>query len=461
MSFYYKKRQIFFVILDGAAVVLSWLAAVYLRHGELVQLPPYRTLSTYLIYLSVLVFVVLTVFYFMQVYKEFYSPIDRAARATVISFLLINLISYYFQEFAHSRLVIIIFSALFLLFASSWRIVFFLFNATEMGKRVFQRRTVIVGTGADAATLCDQISLLRSSPFEVVGLVSAERDNRDTVNDLSVLGTISDLEKIIQQHNIDELIITQDELSTSRLWSLKGELRKTGVSVKIAPLGLEDIIADSDMDELRSDLPVIEFVMDPISGWQKLVKRIMDISISSFLLVLTSPLFAVICLLIKREANGPVFYFQERLGRHGEPFKVVKFRTMIPGAEEETGPIWAEKDDTRATRVGTRLRRLGLDELPQLFNIVRGEMSLVGPRPERPYFAELHHELTQRRLSVKPGITGLAQVSSRYALSVEEKVKYDLFYIQNFSLSLDVALFIRTVSKIVREEIITVFSGDR
>jgi len=455
MNFLSKHRRFLFLLNDGIVVVISWLAAIYIRHGQLVLLPPYRTSSTYLIYLTVLEVVVLGVYYVMRVYQEFYSPIDRVVRSTVIVFLLTNLLSFYFQDFAHSRLVIIVFSSVLLLLASAWRIGFFLFNSTELGKSVFQRRTVIIGTGKDAETLCDQISILSSSPFKLYGVITTDQMNRDKFCGLPVLGSVIGLRKIIEDLGIDEIIITQDQVSPPMLWKLMAQIEQTGASIKIVPWGLEDSLAGSDLDELRSDIPAIEFLIDPISGWQKLTKRIVDVFIASLLLVLLSPLFIIIALLIKRESKGSVFYFQKRLGRHGEPFELVKFRTMKQSAEAKTGPVWAERDDARATKVGSKLRQLGIDELPQLFNIVRGEMSLVGPRPERPFFAERYHELRQRRLSVKPGITGLAQISSRYELSVEEKVRYDLYYIQNFSLSLDLVLLLRTLTIVIREELIS------
>lgn len=457
MSFLSRKKQLLYISLDGISVIVSWLAAVYLRHGALVPLPPYRTPSTYLIYIAALELIVMSSYAFMKVYRGFYSPIDRVGRATVIVFLLINLISFYFQEYAHSRLVIIMFSALLLLLASSWRIAFFLFMSTSSGKKLFQKRIVIVGTGGDARSLCEQIGILPASPYKLCGLITADSTDQGDLNGIPILGLISDLKTIIREHHIDEIFITQDQVSLPLWRKLIADMNPVGVSVKIVPLRLDEVIASSDFDELRSDLPAIEFLIDPISGWQKLAKRIMDISLATVLLILLSPLFAAISILIKRESEGSVFYFQNRLGRYGEPFRLVKFRTMVHQAEDSTGPVWATRDDERATRLGTKLRRLGLDELPQLFNILRGEMSLVGPRPERPFFAEFYQELTQRRLSVKPGITGLAQVASRYEISVEDKVKYDMFYIQNFSLSLDVTLLLRTVVIIVREELLAIF----
>ncbi len=452
-----RYKTVIFVLLDATAVVFSFLTAVFIRHGRLIELPPYRTTSMYLVYIAVLELVVIGVYHGMNVYRGFYSPIDRMARATVIVFLIINLLSFYFQQYAHSRFILLAFSVILLALASIWRIGFFLASSTASGKRLFQRRTVVIGTGRDASTLYEQIRLLPSSPFRVLGFIPTDpaSENDGDYGDLPIIGKLSDLEHVIDRHRIDDILVTQDQVSLP-LWNrLMEEMSSTGASVKIVPWGIEDLIAGSDMDDLRVDIPTIEFLIEPIHGWQKLVKRIMDLSIAALLVLLLFPFFAVIALVTKIDSRGPVFYLQERLGKDGKPFRLIKFRTMVENAEEGTGPVWAQKHDRRATRVGSFLRRFGIDELPQLFNVIRGEMSLVGPRPERPFFAERFPELTQRRLSVKPGITGLAQISSRHLPDVDEKTKYDLYYIQNYSLLLDVSLMLRTLKHIVREEIMS------
>jgi exopolysaccharide biosynthesis polyprenyl glycosylphosphotransferase len=409
------------------------------------------------VYVAVLELVVIGVYHVMSVYRGFYSPIDRTARATVIVFLIINLLSFYFQQYAHSRFVLLAFSAILLVLASLWRIAFFLASSTASGKRLFQRRTVVIGTGKDAATLYEQIRMLPSSPYKLLGFIPPDpaNDGPDDGGALPIVGNLSDLKHLIDLHRIDDVFVTQDQVSLP-LWNrLMSEMSSTGAMVKIVPRGIEDLIAGSDMDDLRVDIPTIEFLIEPIHGWQKLVKRVTDLSIAAVLVLLLSPLFAIIAVLTKIDSRGPVFYLQERLGKDGKQFRLVKFRTMVENAEEETGPVWAQEHDRRATRIGAFLRRFGIDELPQLFNVIKGEMSLVGPRPERPFFAERYPELTQRRLSVKPGITGLAQVSRRHLPDVEEKTKYDLYYIQNYSLLLDVSLMLRTLRQIVREEILS------
>jgi len=177
----------------------------------------------------------------------------------------------------------------------------------------------------------------------------------------------------------------------------------------------------------------------------ELLIRLFDIVGSLAIVVATFPLMVVSALLVKLTSAGPVLYRQERVGKNGKLFVLYKFRTMIDGAEKDVGPVWAAKDDKRITPLGRILRRTRLDELPQLYNILRGDMSLVGPRPERPYFVRRHKALQGARLAVKPGLTGLAQVRSFYDLKPAHKVKYDYLYIQKRSLLLNVYILLRTI----------------
>jgi lipopolysaccharide/colanic/teichoic acid biosynthesis glycosyltransferase len=180
-------------------------------------------------------------------------------------------------------------------------------------------------------------------------------------------------------------------------------------------------------------------------GTSEFLIRLLDIAGAVAVLILALPVMIVSALLIKVTSAGPVFYQQERVGLGGRPFTLYKFRTMIEDAEKHTGPVWATKDDDRVTPVGRLLRRMRIDELPQIYNVLRGDMSLVGPRPERPFFVQRHEVLQGVRLAVKPGLTGLAQVRSFYDLKPSHKVKYDLLYVQNRSVFLNLSILVQTI----------------
>lgn len=197
--------------------------------------------------------------------------------------------------------------------------------------------------------------------------------------------------------------------------------------------------------------PLIDVMPQLMPEWEKKAKRLLDIVASFSILIITSPIMILTAIAIKLDSKGPVFFKQERSGLNGKEFLVYKFRSMVSDAEAKTGPVWSTKDDPRITRVGKLIRKVRIDELPQMINVLKGEMSLVGPRPERPYFVDmLSKEIPyyKRRLKVRPGVTGWAQVKHKYDESIEDvkmKLNYDLFYIENMSLRLDIKIIFRTV----------------
>ena len=203
-------------------------------------------------------------------------------------------------------------------------------------------------------------------------------------------------------------------------------------------------------------MPIIEISPEPMPLWEKAVKRLMDVIISVVVLIVLAPFLLIVALFIRLGSPGPVIFRQERVGRNGKPFIINKFRTMVQDAERKTGPMWAKKNDPRITKIGYWLRKLRIDELPQLYNVIRGEMSLVGPRPEREHFVEQFKNqipLYMRRLRVRPGITGWAQVKWKYDTSlddVKEKTKYDLYYVENISLRMDIKIIINTIITMIK-----------
>lgn len=257
-------------------------------------------------------------------------------------------------------------------------------------------------------------------------------------------------------HLIDEVdkvyvdcdIPSEDKVELIRYCSIKNKM------LYIIPSLFEIAFMNS---KVRNHGDVVFLRIEPLglSFEQKVVKRIMDVMLSLVGLILTSPLFLIIALLIKLDDKGPVFYKQERVTENNKTFKLCKFRTMIVNAEEDTGPTLALKDDPRITRVGRILRSTRLDELPQLINVLKGEMSIVGPRPERPHFVEKFDEEIEEykyRLFVKAGITGLAQIFGKYTTSPKHKAKFDLLYIKNYSLLLDIKIILNTVKVIFKKE---------
>jgi lipopolysaccharide/colanic/teichoic acid biosynthesis glycosyltransferase len=262
--------------------------------------------------------------------------------------------------------------------------------------------------------------------------------------------SISALPELIDRLEVQDVLIALGTDDHAYLDEVLRVCDGRSVALKLVP-DFYTVIGGMARTEHMYGLPLIEVLPEPIPAWERHTKRILDIVVSAVVLAVGLPIWLAVAGLVKLTSPGPAIYRQTRTGRHGRPFTMYKFRTMEDGAERHTGPVWAQKGDSRYTPVGPWLRALRIDEVPQLWNVLKGEMSLVGPRPERPFFVEkLAREipLYSRRHRIQPGITGLAQVKWRYDQDLEDvrqKLKYDLFYIENMSLRMDFQILLQTI----------------
>jgi exopolysaccharide biosynthesis polyprenyl glycosylphosphotransferase len=269
-----------------------------------------------------------------------------------------------------------------------------------------------------------------------------------------VLGTDTDLPSLLAAHDVDEVLIAWPQASHQELFGLVqavGLMRS--VSVQVAPAMHEFMTAHLEVTSLDG-LPMLAVRQVSLRKWQnRAAKRAMDIALSGAGLLAIAPVLAVLAVAVKTSSPGPVFYAQERLGRDGRAFIIYKFRSM-PVGSESAGPMWTFRGDDRATAVGAILRRYSLDELPQLWNVLKGDMSLVGPRPERPFFVDQFRDRVPKYMDrhlVRSGITGWAQVSGlRGDVSIEERTRYDIYYVENWSVLLDLRILLKTVVEIFR-----------
>ncbi len=326
--------------------------------------------------------------------------------------------------------------------------------------RSIQRRMLIAGIGAQNAIIVG--SVLRSRElfqevlkfpalgYKVVGLVRLERrKSSPEEKGVPILGILDDLPRILDQKQVRDVLIALDSRDHSRLLEIIAKCSRHDVGLKIVP-DLYDIISGQARTNQINGFPLIEISPQLMPPWEEATKRIIDVTVCGMALLLSSPFWVLIAAMIKLDSPGPVFYKQERVGKDGVPFNIIKFRSMRKDAEK-SGPQWAHKKDPRITRFGFILRKLHLDELPQTINVLKGDMSLVGPRPERPVFVErLTREIPfyPRRLRVRPGITGWAQVKHKYDESIDDvkrKVEYDFFYIENMSLRMDFKILMNTL----------------
>ena len=306
------------------------------------------------------------------------------------------------------------------------------------------KRVLIAGAGDLGRLVADKLLEHRELGFKVVGFID-DRAAGDHIGyrGLPLLGTLAEAGEIIRREHIDHLYVALPLDEHVKMLGLVEATNREGVDVHVVPDLLQFIALRARLENLDG-VPIISLNDVPLRGFNSVLKRAIDVAISApRCLVLGIPLL-IIAALIRRTSPGPVFYTQERMGLDGKAFHVYKFRSMYEGAEDDTGPVWARDDDPRCTPVGRWLRRFDLDELPQLWNVLRGDMSIVGPRPERPYFVEqFKHRIPQYMLrhKVKAGITGWAQVNGwRGNTSLEKRIEYDLYYIENWSVGLDLKI---------------------
>ncbi len=311
------------------------------------------------------------------------------------------------------------------------------------------RRVVIAGAGDLARHVADRLIQHAEFGYQLVGFVD-DKAGRDAIGyrGLPVLGTLDETETIIQQERIDQLYVALPLEEHVKMLSLIEVANRECIDVKVIPDLLQFIALRAKLEDLDG-LPVININDVPLQGLSGAVKRVVDIGVSVGALSILAVPFAAIAAAIRLNSPGPVFYQQQRMGLDSQPFMLLKFRSLYENAERDTGPVWTLEDDPRRTPVGTFLRRFSLDELPQLWNVLRGEMSLVGPRPERPFFVDQFKRRVPQymlRHKVKSGMTGWAQVNGwRGNTSIEKRIEYDLYYIENWSVSLDFKILWLTV----------------
>jgi Undecaprenyl-phosphate glucose phosphotransferase len=311
------------------------------------------------------------------------------------------------------------------------------------------KRVLIAGAGELGRLVADKVIEHRELGYLIVGFVD-DRALGDHIGyrGLPLLGTVAEVGEIIQRERIDQVYVALSLEEHVKMLTIIDQTSREVVDVRVVPDLLQYIALRARLEDLDG-IPMIAINDVPLQGFNAILKRIIDVAISAAALAVLAAPMALIALIVKTTSPGPIFYRQERMGLDGLAFTVFKFRSMHSDAEEVTGPIWARDDDPRATRLGRFLRRWDLDELPQFWNVLVGDMSIVGPRPERPYFVEQFKQRIPQymlRHKVKAGITGWAQVNGwRGNTSLEKRIEYDLYYIENWSVSLDLKIMWLTV----------------
>jgi exopolysaccharide biosynthesis polyprenyl glycosylphosphotransferase len=407
----------------------------------------------------------------------------RVFRATAVGSLLIVAWTFLyrggfeFRAFSYARGVFVLDFALALAAYTCLRLAARAVQSAVRRREVNLIPTLVVGRGAEAALCVREMRARRELGYRVIGVVETSPGKGVSLGEefegVPVVADLNGLTEAIRETGANEVIITDPTLSGDMLFEVMMRVgRRRGVEFRVAPSLFNCLPRKTEVDQIGV-LPVITLFREPLGQGARLVKRAFDIFVAALALVVLSPLWVLMAVLIKLDSKGPVLYRQERVGMDGRIFLFLKFRTMRTGADDrehreyqrryiaghpETNlgddlrPVYKLHDDPRVTRTGRWLRRTSLDELPQLLNVLRGDMSLVGPRPPIPYEVEAYALWHRKRLDMKPGMTGLWQVSGRNRLSFDEMVRLDLFYIENWSLWLDLKIMLRTLPVLLRGE---------
>lgn len=407
----------------------------------------------------VLAATVVLVFAFMDVYRrrrgvEFIDELFSVVRAMlvvgVVGLAMIGL--YRDGAFTYSRLTFgyWLVSATVLVVLARYGLRLFQERLRVRGNAV--DRALVVGSSAAADLVIQRIRMFPDYGYQLVGVLADDLTTGDAFGGVQVLGRTEDLPRIVAEKSIDQVFMAAPSLGQDRVLELVESCRGLGAEFRIVPTLLELMTSRVAGDQLDG-IPLLQFRQGlDIAGPKAALKRAFDVVVAALGLVLLLPLLALIALLIRLTSPGSVLLRQARLGLGERPFSMLKFRSMRADAEAETGAVWASPDDGRRTWLGRVLRRFSLDELPQLWNVLRGEMSLVGPRPERPVFVEQFKRDLPRygdRHRVRPGLTGWAQVNDlRGQTPVDERLIYDLYYIENWSLAFDLKIILITLVRI-------------
>jgi exopolysaccharide biosynthesis polyprenyl glycosylphosphotransferase len=436
------------VAVDLVATYLALFLAYHLRFNLEVYpitkgIPPF---TPYVALFPIITLIWPVVFYFRGLLqgRPQRSRVEEAFAVTVavaVAMLVLNAGLAFYREFTYSRLALGMFAVLDVVLVVIGRSVFWSVMARVWASSRHRRRALVVGAGELGRMVAEKLAQHRELGLDVVGFLDDDPGKANArFADLPVLGGLDELEAVALEHRVGLLYVALPLGSQHKTIRLLKRAEPLLLSVRVVPDLLQYYALRAGVEDLDG-IPVINLNQIPLAGWNSLLKRAVDLLLSALALLLAWPVMAVLALAVYLEDRGPIFYRQRRMGLDGRPFTIVKFRTMIPDAESNTGPRFAVPNDPRTTRVGTWLRRTSLDELPQLLNVVRGDMSLVGPRPERPEFVERFQQRYPEYMSrhrVRAGITGWAQVHDlRGKSSIRRRIAYDLYYIDNWSLALD------------------------
>jgi Undecaprenyl-phosphate glucose phosphotransferase len=456
-SRYHAIVSVLFRLVDAFVILAVWLACYWLRlHFP----PPFAnpSLPIFRTYASVAPLIGLLWVLVFSLQGIYSSGRMRGRTAEVLllwkahaaALVILVALAYLYDQSKYSRLVMLYFGVLGALVLAAFRVTLRTALRAIRRRGYDVRRVLVVGGGTPVRTLIDRFRSYPELGMKIVGLVTADGRPLREASDVRVAGSFADLERIVEVEGPDQVLIAVPPHKLPRLYAAMLKLRDQAVTVEVVPEVAQYMTIGCSIEDFEG-FPVIRLNDSPIDSWQLIVKRSLDAITSAVGLVFLSPLLVFIAILVKMTSPGPILYRQERMGLDGRRFRILKFRSMGVDAEANSGAVWANESDHRRTAIGKFLRRTSLDELPQLWNVFVGHMSLVGPRPERPVFIQQFRSQIpgyMLRHKVKAGITGWAQVNGwRGDTSIAERTECDLYYIRNWSLELDLKILTMTLWK--------------
>ncbi len=439
---------------DVILVSCAWIGAYWLRQAlSGVFGKPLNPFDSYWVGLPGIVIPWITSCWLFGIYRSprmstLVDHIQNLFKGVFLGLIVISALGFFVREFEFGRMVVLLMAALNLVLQGTSRIVFY-----RIGRRLQRSGTadvpvLILGTGVNAIRLLQKLQDHPETGYRVIGFLSQSPEEvDDKIAGHPVLGELDALRRITLQEKIEEVFVALPSMSHTRMLAMVLDCEDLGLTFRVVTNLFEVLTAGTQVD-LVDDLPVVRLGRPAVHTLYLPAKRMIDLVLGSAALVMSLPLFAYSALRIRLENPGPAIFTQTRIGLGGRPFTLYKFRTM-PQEVDPYAKAPNDATDSRLSKFGRWLRRTSIDELPQLINVLRGEMSLVGPRPEMPFIVDRYDEWQRRRLAVKPGMTGLWQILGRKDLPMQENLQYDFYYIRNRSLLFDLSILIRTIGVVL------------
>lgn len=438
-------------ILDILILNGSYFLAFVIRFWGI---PPQRNIQAYYTiapYIAVAAYILIKIYGLDFTAKKRWSEIIYSISCVIfVTFFFCLSLSFTLRGFALPRTVVAIALFLQLVLFSAWRYFYWKLERRDFGTK----NVIIAGNFLEVLTIARKVDKVEDF-YNILGVLTdlEPHEELEELGEFPLLGNLASIQKVLKEYRPD-LVIICPNLTAEQKISLVNDCLNINIQAYLIP-GLYEILLSESLVDQIDDIPVFELGNVSLTPWHALVKKLMDVSLSFIGLLFFLPIMIIIAVLITLDSPGPVIYKQTRVGKNNRIFNLYKFRTMIHNAEEDSGPVLASGNDSRITRLGKVLRKYRLDELPQFINVLKGEMSLVGPRPERPFFVDQFMEEIpnySHRMQIKSGMTGLAQIAGKYSTSPEDKLRYDLLYARTYSPIKDLKILFQTITVLMMKD---------